>query len=275
MEFLNQHWPLIITLLAVGFASGYFGGLFGVGGGIITTPALYAVFQALGHDNEASLKTAIGTSLALIIVTSIRSLMTHHRAGHVDMNMLRAWGVWIATGAGLGGLLARWAPVEALTIIFAGGAFYIAWKRLFAKSKAGQAPVNLMRKRMKIPIGIGTGFFSSLMGIGGGALGVMVMTMAGRAMHQAIATSAGFGVAVAAPGVAGFILSGWAAANLPPGAAGFVNLPAFLVMALTAAIAAPLGARAAHRLKGDFLSKCFGVYVLVAAGGLAWDIFTG
>jgi uncharacterized membrane protein YfcA len=275
MAFLAEHWELVAALFAAGFASGFAGGLFGIGGGIITTPALYAIFKLLDYAAGPSFKTAIGTSLAVIIVTSIRSLATHHRAGHVDGDMLRAWGPWIAIGAGAGGALAHWAPVEILTVIFAGGALYVAQRRLFARSKAPAAPVNLTRKRMKIPLGLGTGFFSSLMGIGGGAMGVMVMTVAGRTMHQAIATSAGFGVAVAAPGVVGFILSGLAAEALPPLSIGYVNLPAFLAMAVMAGIAAPLGAKAAHNLDADLLSKGFGAYVLVAAGALSVDVFTG
>ncbi|PQA85960.1 sulfite exporter TauE/SafE family protein [Hyphococcus luteus] len=271
---LAEHWPLIAALLGAGFISGFAGGLFGIGGGVITTPALYAIFHMLGYGEAQSLKTAIGTSLAVIIVTSIRSLATHHRAGHVDMEMLRQWGPWIAGGAGMGGALAHWASAELLTIVFAGGALYVGYRRIFAKERGHAHPVNLHRKRLKIPLGFGTGFFSSLMGIGGGAMGVMVMTLAGRTMHQAIATSAGFGVSVAVPGVIGFVLSGLAAAGLPAGSLGYVNLPAFAAMALMAGIAAPLGAKAAHQLDSGLLSKGFGLYVLLAAGTLAWDVFT-
>lgn len=275
MSFIAEHWLLFAALLMAGFASGFAGGLFGVGGGIITTPALYAIFQLLGYEEGPSLKTAIGTSLAVIIVTSLRSLSTHRRAGHVDGEMLRHWAPWIAIGAGAGGLLAHWAPAELLTIIFVGGAGYVAYRRLFDQNRGHSKTVNLNRKRMKIPIGFGTGFFSSLMGLGGGAMGVMVMTLAGRTMHQAIATSAGFGVAVAAPGVIGFILSGLAADALPPASLGYVNLPAFAVMAVMAGIAAPLGAKAAHHIEAGLLSKGFGLYVLFAAGALAFDVFTG
>lgn len=275
MALLADHWLLIVALLGAGFVSGFAGGLFGIGGGVITTPALYAIFQLLGLEEGPSLKTAIGTSLAVIIVTSLRSLSTHHRAGHVDGEMLRHWAPWIAAGAGAGGMLAHWAPAELLTIVFAGGAIYVAYRRLFAKNKGHAAPINLTRKRLKIPLGVGTGLFSSLMGIGGGAMGVMIMTLAGRTMHQAIATSAGFGVAVAGPGVIGFILSGLAADGLPPASLGYVNLPAFAAMALMAGIAAPLGAKAAHHLNGDLLSRGFGAYVLLAAGALAFDVFTG
>ncbi|MEX6633745.1 sulfite exporter TauE/SafE family protein [Hyphococcus lacteus] len=275
MDFVLQHWVLVLSLSGAGFAAGFSGGLFGVGGGIITTPVLYALFKALGHGDSESLKTAIGTSLAIIIVTSIRSLSTHHRAGHVDGSILRAWIPWIALGAGLGGILSRWAPVELLAIIFAAGAFWVAYRRLFkSETKAGSA-TDLNRKRMKVPLGIGTGLFSSLIGLGGGALGVMIMTVAGRPMHQAIGTSAGFGVAVAVPGVFGFIYSGLNVANLPPVSFGYFNFPAFVITAVMAAVAAPIGAKAAHRLNGAFLSKVFGGYVLIAACALAADVFWG
>jgi len=267
-----EHGLLIGGVFAAGFATGFAGGLFGIGGGIITVPALYAVFRTLGFEDGPSLKTAIGTSLAVIIVTSIRALATHHSAGHVDAKILRGWAPWIALGAGAGGFLAKWAPVELLTVVFAGGAFYIAWRRLFSKEKTNTS-VGLLHDRMTLPLGVGTGFFSALMGIGGGAVGVMVMTLGGRSMHQAIATSAGFGVAVAAPAVIGFMASGWHAPGTPTGSFGYVNAPAFAAMALTAAIAAPIGARLAHRVDARRLSRCFGAYVFVAALTLAWDVF--
>ncbi|MEO1240376.1 MAG: sulfite exporter TauE/SafE family protein [Pseudomonadota bacterium] len=273
LDFVSDHSLLIAGVVVAGFAAGYAGGLFGIGGGIITVPALYAVFQSLGVADGPSLKTAIGTSLGVIIVTSIRSLTTHHHAGQVDFSVLKAWAPWIALGAAAGGFFAKWAPVELLTAVFAGGAFYIAWRRVFSKTKGRRAKGNLTAKRMKIPLGVGTGLFSALMGIGGGALGVMVMTMSGRSMHQAIGTSAGFGVAVAVPGVIGFVLSGWAADDLPALSAGYVNGPAFVVMALMAGIAAPVGARLAHRVNAEFLSKLFGTYVFVAALSLVTDVY--
>jgi uncharacterized membrane protein YfcA len=237
-------------------------------------PALYAVFRSFNIGDDPSLKTAIGTSLAVIIVTSLRALATHHRGGHVDAAILRAWAPWIALGAVVGGLVARWVPAEHLAIVFAGGALYIGWRRLFAKSSAdGKAP-DLSQKRIHIPIGVGTGLFSALMGLGGGAVGVMVMTWSGRTIHQAVATASGFGVAVAVPGAAGFLLSGLGHGDLPPVSLGFINLPAFAAMAAMSAIAAPWGARLAHRTKGDLLSKLFGLYVLLAAAGLIVDMFS-
>jgi uncharacterized membrane protein YfcA len=273
-DFLALHGLLILAVLGAGFAAGFAGGLFGIGGGIVTVPALYAVFRSFDIADGPSLKTAIGTSLAVIIVTSLRALGAHRRAGHVDMDVLRAWAPWIALGAAAGGLVARHAPAEFLTIVFAAGALFIGWRRLFGKKRGeGAAGPDLSRKRIHIPIGLGTGLFSALMGLGGGAVGVMVMTWSGRTIHQAVGTASGFGVAVAVPGALGFIISGLGHEGLPPLSAGFVNLPAFAAMAAASAIAAPMGARLAHRMKGDLLSKLFGLYVLSAAAGLVWDMF--
>lgn len=272
MDFIASNLFLIISMLAAGFAAGFAGGLFGVGGGVITVPVLYAIFQSVGVDDDVSLKTAIGTSLGVIIITSFRALGAHRKAGHVDMSVLKAWAPWIAVGAGAGGLSARWVPVEALTVIFAAGALYIAWSRMVPNRRA-KKQADLMKRQVRGPLGAATGFFSSLLGLGAGAFGVMVMTAAGRPIHQAVATAAGFGVAVALPGVLAFVWSGWAAAGLPQGSLGYFNIVAFLAMAVTAGIAAPLGARLAHRTNGVLLSRLFGVYVLIAAIGLVWDVF--
>ena len=273
IDFLTTHGWLLVGLLSAGCAAGFAAGLFGIGGGIVTVPVLYGVFNSLTIADDPSLKTAIGTSLAVIIVTSIGSLITHYRAGHVDERMLIGWAPWIALGSVLGGAAARFAPVEVLAIIFAGGAAYIAYRRIVGKPGNAMAPANLHAKRLKIPVGLGAGAFSSLMGLGGGAVGVMVMTMAGRQMHQAIATSAGFGVAVAVPGAASFIVAGWYAPGLPPGSIGYVNVPAFIAVALAAGLMAPIGARLAHRIDGALLSKIFGIYIGIAALALVADIF--
>jgi len=275
LDFIAANTVLVALVFGAGFAASFAGGLFGIGGGIVMAPVLYAVFQSLGIGAEPALKTAIGTSLGVIIITSLRSLTVHRKAGHVDVELLRAWSPWIALGAAMGGLAAKWAPVELLTLVFAGGAIFVAWRRLAPKTAHQSGRYDLSRKLIKIPVGLGTGLFSSLMGLGGGAVGVLVMTASGRAMHQAVGTAAGFGMAVAIPGVAGFMVSGQGATGLPPDSIGYMNAPAFVAMALMAAIAAPLGARLAHRTRGELLSKLFGAYVVIAAAGLVWDVFGG
>lgn len=260
-------------LIGAGLAAGFAGGLFGIGGGVIVVPCLYWVFQTLGVGDATSLKTAIGTSLGVIFITSFRALTTHHREGHVDMALLRAWVPWVAIGSAAGGILARWVPLEALAAMFIGGAIYFAWRRLTDRSENSAPTRDLTSGPLKIPLGVGTGLFSAMMGLGGGAAGVMVMTASGRAIHQAIATSAGIGMAVAGPGAVGFIWSGYGVSDLPLLSVGFFSLPAFVVLGFMVAIAAPAGARLAHRIDPVPLSRFFACYVLIAAGALAVDVF--
>ena len=271
-----DHAPLVLGVLLAGLAAGFAGGLFGIGGGVVTVPALYAAFRSIGVADDAALKTAIGTSLGVIVVSSIRSLIAHRRSGHVDARILKAWAPSIALGALAGGLVARHVPAVALTIVFALGAILVGWRRLRPQPKAPHAhPPDLTRKRIHIPIGLGTGFFSSLMGLGGGAVGVIVMTWSGRSMHQAVATASGFGIAVAVPGSAAFVAAGLGHDDLPPFSLGFINLPAFFAMAAMTALTAHAGAALAHKLKGDLLSKLFGAYVLLMAFALLADALRG
>lgn len=263
----------LAAALAAGFAAGFAGGLFGIGGGIITVPALYALFRTTGAGNDASLKTAIGTSLAVIVVTSLRSLAEHRRIGAVDGEILRAWSPWIAVGSASAGFLSRHIPVELLASVFAVGAIAIAAQRLFIKTSP-MTTIDTARRAIRIPVGIGTGLFSGLMGLGGGVVGVLVMRSAGRSIHQAVATASGFGIAVAAPAVIGFIVAGLGVDGRPPAAIGYVEAPAFLAMALVGAVAAPIGARLAHRSRGELLSALFSLYVASAAIALLVDIFT-
>lgn len=264
----------ILAVIAAGLAAGFAGGLFGIGGGVVTVPALYALFRATGAEDDASLKTAIGTSLAVIVVTSLRALGEHRRAGAVDGEILKAWSPWIAAGSGAAGFLSRHIPVEALASVFAGGAILIAGQRLFVRKRSDDRRMDLSHKAIHIPVGIGTGLFSGLMGLGGGAVGVMVMRWAGRSIHQAVATASGFGVAVAVPGVIGFLIAGLGAEGRPPASVGFVEIPAFVAMALAGGLAAPIGAKVAHQVKGELLSMLFGAYIAVAAIALLVDVFT-
>jgi uncharacterized membrane protein YfcA len=272
-EWAAAHAPLFTGVLLAGAAAGFAGGLFGIGGGVVTVPALYAAFRSIGVSDEASLKSAIGTSLAVIIVSSIRSLITHRKSGQVDVRILRAWAPWIAAGALGGGLVSRHVPALALTLVFAAGALFIGWRRLSPRKKGPKTehPKDLTGRRIHIPIGLGTGFFSSLMGLGGGAVGVMIMTWSGRSMHQAIATASGFGIAVAVPGSWAFAISGLGHRDLPPFSLGFVNLPAFAAMAAMTAMTAHWGALLAHKVKGELLSRAFGLYILASAIALIVD----
>lgn len=257
---------LIALMLLVGAFAGLVGGLFGIGGGIIIVPALYTVFGFLGVEDAVRIKVAVGTSLATIIITSLRSVRTHRKHGAVDMELLKAWAPWIGAGAICGAVLARFVSAGFLTVFFALCLLALSIHKGFFKVRekpAGTAhvPGGIIR----VSLASGVGLASSLMGIGGGVMGVVILTGFGRSIHQAIGTAAGFGLAIAVPGAVGFALSGLGQAGLPPVSVGFVNLPAFACIAGMSFLTAPLGANLAHRLDKGLLNRIFAGYMALTA----------
>ena len=259
-----------ILLALTGAFAGILGGLFGIGGGVVIVPVLYLVFTQGGADPEIAMKTAVGTSLATILVTSIRSLTAHRKRGAVDFDVLKNWIPFIALGAVAGAGLARVISGEALLAVFAIGVFGIAIQRLRGPGTAAQA--IFIPSAIQRVLGFGTGVVSALMGIGGGVIGVILLTLQGKTMHQAVATAAGFGLAIAIPGALGFSLLGLGQGTLH-GAVGFVHLPGFLAVSLGSLIFTPIGAKLAHSLSGDLLSRVFGVYLLVTGVLLVREAF--
>lgn len=257
-------WLFLAALIAAGLFAGFIGGLFGVGGGVVIVPALYYLFGALGVDDSVRMHAAVGASLSTIIATSARSLATHARVGAVDFSILRAWTPWIALGAAIGAACAGAIDARALQIVFGAGLLAVAAQMGLADPRwriANQMPQGALRAL----IAGGVGLLSAMMGIGGGAFGVAIMTLCGRPIHQAVATASGFGAAIALPAALGFIVTGWGRAGLPWGSLGFVNLPAFVILAGLTSIAAPFGARLAHRMDQRLLKRAFAIFLAFTA----------
>jgi uncharacterized membrane protein YfcA len=254
----------VVGLIIAGLAAGFVGGLFGIGGGIVIVPALYFVFTALGVDESVRMHVAVGTSLSTIISTSWRSLSTHMKAGAVDVDVLKSWTPWISLGAIAGAAVAGLANTEVLLIIFGGGLLLIAAQMGFA-SPNWRLFSDLPRGVARALIAGAQGMLSALMGIGGGAIGVTVMTLCGRPIHQAVATASGFGAAIAIPASIGYVIAGWGREGLPPWSLGFVSVPGFIFLALLTAITAPIGARLAHRLPQLTLKRAFAIALAVIA----------
>jgi uncharacterized protein len=257
----------IAALIGAGLFAGFIGGLFGVGGGIVIVPALYAVFTALGVDEAVRMHAAVATSLSTIIATSWRSLDAHRKAGAVDFAVLRAWAPWITLGAVLGALAAGFANTQALLIVFGAGLLLVAMQMGFT-DPAWRIASTLPDGAVRALLASGIGLLSAMMGIGGGVFGVTVMTMCGRPIHQAVATASGFGAAIALPATLGFIATGWGREGLPPWSLGFVSAPGFMALAILTALTAPVGARLAHRLPQTVLKRCFAVFLAIVAANM-------
>lgn len=253
----------MVALLVAGLLAGFAAGLFGIGGGFVVVPALYVVLPLLGGDKAEYAHVAIGTSAATIIITSIRSLRSHAKRGAVEFEVLKTWAPWLVLGDGVGVVLANYFDARALLMVFAIGVLLMSVN--FLVPKVGNRVISDQMPGGVARIGIagGLGTFSSLLGIGGGTIAIMVMTLCGRTIHRAIATASGIGTLIAIPSAIGFAIIGLGRAGLPWGSIGYVNIPATVAVASMSVLTAPLGVAAAHSLNAAVLKRVFGLYLIV------------
>lgn len=251
-------------LLGIGAIAGILAGLLGVGGGIVLVSAFYYTFSALGYESPQLMQMCLATSLATIIVTSVRSVLAHNKKGAVDWDILKGWAIGIAVGAIVGVTVASSLRSTALQAIFGILAIIVGLYMALGKShwRLGQAMPMGVKGFLISPV---IGFLSVLMGIGGGSFGVPTMSLFNVPIHRAVATAAGFGVIIAVPSVIGFLLVNMPEGATPPLTIGAVNLIAFgLVIAMTL-ITAPYGAALAHRTDATRLKRIFGAFLVLVA----------
>jgi uncharacterized membrane protein YfcA len=277
-----QLLELVLLLLVTGALAGFLAGIFGIGGGAVLVPVLYECFRIAGVPLEARMPLCIGTSLAIIIPTSIRSWQAHHRRGSVDMDVLKRWAIPILAGVILGSVIARYAPEKLFKIVFVGVAWSAAARLLLGRETwrlGEEMPKGFF---MKV-YGFFIGLLSTLMGIGGGLFSNLLMTFYGRPIHQAIGTSAGLAVLISIPGALGYIYAGWpAASRFPevaalqlPFAVGYVSLIGAVLVMPTSLLVAPLGVRVAHLMTKRKLEIAFGIYLLVVSSRFVVSLATG
>lgn len=263
---------LAVSLVLAGAVTGLLAGVFGVGGGAVIVPVLYEVFRVIGVPEEVRMPLSVGTSLAVIIPTSIRSFNAHRAKGLVDLSILKVWAVPVVLGVLIGSYIARYAPADLFKIVFVVVATLSAIRLLFAADrwKFGE---EMPGKPLMVAYGGVIGVLSALMGIGGGQLSSLFMTFYGRPIHQAVATSSGLGVLISIPGALGFIYAGWPKMDiLPPLSLGYVSLIGMILFIPTSIWTAPIGAGLAHRLSKRRLEVAFGLFLLVVAGRFVWSL---
>lgn len=249
-----------VSLMVAGAFAGFIAGLLGVGGGIIVVPALFFILGALGVDEAVQMHVAVGTSLATIILTSLISARSHAARGAVDMALLRQWAPGIIVGVSAGAGLALLIDGRTLTGLFASIALALAVQMAFGNPDwrvSNEPPRGLAAQAIAATIGA----ISALMGIGGGALSILALSLYGYPIHRAVGTAAAIGSLIGVPGMIGFILGGWGHPALPPLSLGYVNVLAVLLILPTSMLFAPLGAKAAHALPVRSLKLAFAVFL--------------
>lgn len=264
----------LLIFALTGVAAGVLAGLFGVGGGLIMVPALAFVLPLQDVGPAVVMQVAIGTSLAVISATSVSSMLAHHRRQGVLWPVFRKLAPGLAAGAVAGAFVAHALPGLVLQRIVGVGAILVATQMFLDRGEKGDATLfgGEAAKRVASPFSLFSaggviGALSALIGIGGGSLTVPFLTWRGVSIQQAVGTSAACGVPIAWAGAAGFIAAGWSVAGRPEFSLGYVALPAFAAIAVTSVLAAPVGARLAHRLPPRVLKRAF-AGLLLAIGGL-------
>ncbi len=269
MNFAPEVLVLIPALIAAGSIAGITAGLFGNGGGFVVVPALIAVFSAFYDMDSQLIYVAIGTSLASIVIASIRSVQAHSAKGAVDFQVLRSWAAWLVIGVGGGLLIASVTNGESLFIVFAVGVLLYSVYFLFPNLFSGFSnSLTMPSGAARAGLASFLGGFSALLGIGGGTITVLTMVLCNRPVHQAVATAAGVGFIIGVPGALGFLLMGLGEEGLPFGSIGYINIPALLAISAASVVTAPLGANWAHNLNDNHLKRIFGVYLVLVSASM-------
>lgn len=254
--------PFVAAMAAAGVVAGLLAGVFGIGGGAVLVPVFYQVFGLIEIDEAVRMHLAVGSSLAIIVPTSIRSFTAHKARGAVDMDVLKSFVIAVPIGVVLASLTAAYISSEGLRAIFAAIMILVGVRLLFNRESwrlGAELPGNPARPL----VGVVIGYLSTLMGIGGGILNNTFMTLFGRPMHQAVATSAGVGVLIAIPGTLGYIWAGWGNPLLPIASTGFVNWIAVALIIPITLVVAPYGVRIAHWMQKRHLEIAFGIFCLL------------
>jgi uncharacterized membrane protein YfcA len=268
-EFSPQMLFSAAGLAGVGALAGILAGLLGVGGGLVIVPALHLVFSLWGADPALVMQSAVGTSLATIVFTSLSSARAHWRREAVDARLLASWGPWIGLGAVAGAVLASRLDSRHLEAVFGVVAALAAIKMMLPGDGLVLADRMPARPFQYFAAGF-IGLISALMGIGGGTLSVPVLAAWNTPIRRAVGTAAAFGFAIAVPGALGFVATGWDLPGRVPASLGFISLPGFALIVPASMACAPLGARLAHAVDPKKLRRIFGAVLLAVAARMLW-----
>jgi uncharacterized membrane protein YfcA len=251
---------MALTAVPVGFVAG----LFGIGGGLITVPFLYYIFNSLDIDQQYLMHLAVGTSFAIIIPTSTVSVLTHHKFKAVDFDIVKSYGIFVVIGVIIGTIFAASLKTKSLVLFFSIIIFLLSIYLLLLKEKEKNVIMEI-KLHLKIILGFIVGFISAPMGIGGAIMNVPILKFFGYSINKAIGSAAAIGFLIALFGALGFLISGsFLKTNLPL-SIGFLNIPAFLIFIPITTFMARIGARTVHKIDKNKISKIFGVFLLVIA----------
>ncbi|WP_434776984.1 sulfite exporter TauE/SafE family protein [Neisseria sp. Ec49-e6-T10] len=262
---------ILIPLIAAGAFTGFIAGLFGVGGGMVIVPIVLWLLHRQDPNLEYAQHIAAATSLAVMVFTNLSSVYAQNKRGAVRWDFVRSMALAIVMGTFFGAWSSKFISNGFLQTFFVIFAYFVAFQNFFPFSPT---PKNEDIKILtKSTAGGVIGLLSSWVGIGGGTLSVPFLVWCRVPIQQAIGTSSALGWPVALAGTVGYIVSGLQVQGLPEGSLGFVYFPAVLILAIATVALAPLGVKVAHKLPAKRLKQVFGVFLMIVATRMAWQVW--
>ena len=244
---------MAVTAIPVGFVAG----LFGIGGGLITVPFLFYIFGTLGIDSDYLMHLAVGTSFAIIIPTSIVSVLTHNKFKAVDFDIVKSYGMFVIIGVIFGTIFAASLKTKSLVIFFSIVIFLLG--------------IYLIKLHLKIVFGLIVGFISAPMGIGGAVMNVPILKFFGYSINRAIGSAAAIGFLISLFGAIGFLITGYYLKADLPLSIGFLNIPTFLIFIPITTFMARIGAKTVHKINKNKISKYFGLFLIIISAKFLYE----
>ena len=262
--FSNQYLFLAFLMVLSAIPAGFIAGLFGIGGGLITVPVLFYIFETLGLNSDYIMHLAVGTSFSIIVPTSISSVLTHKKFNAVDFDVVISFGLFVVTGVILGSIFASTLETQQLLLVFSIVTFFLGIYLIFLKAKETDSQFNF-KTRYKVFFGFVSGFISAQMGIGGAIMNIPVLKFFGYSINKAIGSASAIGFLIALTGTITFLLTGNYKGIDAPLSIGFINIPAFLIFVPITIFMAKIGARTVHKLDKKIITKAFGFFNLIVS----------
>ena len=261
---LNEYLLIIFMMIAAAIPVGFFAGLFGIGGGLISVPFLFFIFELYGIDKEYLMHLTVGTAFTITILTSFSSVLTHKKHNAVDMSIIKSFGVFVIIGVVSGTIIASKMNTKSLVLFFAIMVYILGAYLLLVKNnnKSALPSFNLLPR---LTFGFISGLISAPMGITGAMINVPVLRYFGYTINRAIGSAAVIGFIISLFGAVGFFISGLYKEVDIPLSIGFVNIPAFFIFVPITTYMARIGANTVHRLEKAKVQVLFGIFLYVMA----------
>lgn len=268
----NEIFFLFSVMAVTAIPVGFFAGLFGIGGGLITVPVLFYIFGNLNFNSEYLMHLAVGTSFAIIVPTSISSVITHNKFKAVDFNIVKTYGLFVVIGVILGTFFAASLKTQQLLLFFSFVTLILGFYLIFSKYKEKDIKSTL-KLYHKVFFGLISGFISAPMGIGGAVMNVPILKFFGYNINRAIGSSAAIGFLISITGSVGFLIFGNFKEINSPLSVGFIHIPAFFIFVPITILMARVGARTVHKIDKKIITKLFGVLNLIVSTSLLIEYF--